>query len=73
LQRLYDVHHALEDPEDGPALVLIDEIDAHMHPAWQRTIAPTLKELFPDLQVLATTHSPMIVGTLSEGQNGRRS
>ncbi len=68
LQRAYEVHAALNNPEEGPILVLVDEIDAHMHPSWQRLLAPTVRRLFPKLQVLATTHSPMIVGTMTEEQ-----
>jgi ABC-type multidrug transport system ATPase subunit len=43
------------------ALVLMDEIDAHMHPKWQQQIVHTLKQLFPNVQFIATTHSPLIV------------
>ena len=41
-------------------VVLIDEIDAHLHPAWQQTIGFWLKEHFPNIQFLVTTHSPII-------------
>ena len=41
-------------------VVLIDEIDAHLHPAWQREIGFWLKGHFPNLQFLVTTHSPII-------------
>lgn len=50
------------------ALVLIDEIDAHMHPMWQQTIVPALSTLFPNVQFLATTHSPLIVGGMESQQ-----
>ena len=43
------------------ALVLMDEIDAHMHPKWQHQVVHTLKGLFPNVQFIATTHSPLIV------------
>ena len=43
------------------ALVLMDEIDAHMHPVWQQVLVPRLKQLFPNVQFIATTHSPLIV------------
>lgn len=42
-------------------VVLIDEIDAHLHPEWQRTIGFWLKYHFPNLQFLVTTHSPIIL------------
>lgn len=52
-----------------PGVVLIDEIDAHLHPAWQRRIGPWLSSHFPRLQFIVTTHSPFIcqaaeVGTI---------
>ena len=50
------------------ALVLIDEIDAHMHPKWQQTLPVDIRRLFPSLQVIATTHSPLIVPSLEPGE-----
>jgi hypothetical protein len=41
--------------------VIVDEIDVHMHPKWQQLIVGTLKRLFPKVQFIATTHSPLIV------------
>lgn len=46
-------------------LVLIDEIDLHLHPKWQLGLIPTLKRVFPRLQFIVTTHSPMILPGLS--------
>jgi energy-coupling factor transporter ATP-binding protein EcfA2 len=43
-----------------PGVVLIDEIDAHLHPTWQKKIGFWLTEHFPNLQFLVTTHSPLI-------------
>jgi predicted ATP-binding protein involved in virulence len=48
-----------------PGVVLIDELDLHLHPAWQRTIASTLKSIFPKVQFIATSHSPQTIGSLS--------
>jgi len=50
------------------AIVLIDEIDVHLHPMWQRRIVPALEDLFPACQFIATTHSPFIVQATQEGQ-----
>lgn len=61
LRRMYEIHAEAEDPERQPALVIIDEIDAHLHPEWQQMLAPTLKKHFPALQIVATTHSPLVV------------
>ena len=53
----------LDDPlRDGEAVVLIDELDLHLHPRWQRTIVEKLTTTFPNCQFIATTHSPQIIG-----------
>ncbi len=49
-----------------PALILIDEIDVHLHPKWQRLIVPTLEDLFPICQFIATTHSPFVIQAARE-------
>ena len=49
------------NPLAEPAVVLIDEIDLHMHPRWQRHIMTDLSKLFPSTQFIATSHSPLIV------------
>lgn len=64
MQRLYEVYDRDEDPTKRYALILMDEIDAHMHPLWQRTLVNHLKEIFPKAQFIATTHSPLVVGGL---------
>lgn len=48
------------------AVVLIDELDCHIHPKWQKNLVPALKKLFPNCQFLITTHSPYVLGTLEE-------
>lgn len=45
-------------------VVIIDELDIHLHPAWQRSIVPALKEAFPKIQFIAASHSPQIIGSL---------
>lgn len=45
---------------DRPGVVLIDEIEAHLHPSWQRDIPNWLKAHFPKIQFLVTTHSPLV-------------
>jgi predicted ATP-binding protein involved in virulence len=49
-----------EDPLREEGVVLIDELDIHLHPAWQRTIAGWLRKRFPNLQFIVATHSPFI-------------
>ena len=68
LQRVYEIYGDREEPENQPALVLVDEIDAHMHPEWQHKLVPLIKSLFPNLQVIATTHSPLVVGNAEPGE-----
>lgn len=48
------------------AIVLIDEIDCHIHPRWQRNIIPALKILFPNCQYIVSTHSPYILESVQE-------
>ncbi|WP_273823206.1 AAA family ATPase [Pseudomonas asplenii] len=45
-------------------VVIIDELDIHLHPAWQRTIVHALKSAFPKVQFIAASHSPQIIGSL---------
>ncbi len=45
-------------------VVIIDELDIHLHPAWQRTIVLALKQAFPKVQFIAASHSPQIIGSL---------
>jgi predicted ATP-binding protein involved in virulence len=59
---------AIANPEsdnpiaEGVALVLIDEIELHLHPKWQRDILGRLRHVFPNCQFVVTTHSPLVLG-----------
>lgn len=53
-------------PREMEGLVLIDEIDLHLHPRWQAMLVPALKRTFPRIQFIATTHSPMILPGLKQ-------
>ena len=48
-------------PLEGSGIVLIDEIDLHLHPKWQRMIVPKLLEVFPNCQFIISTHSPHVI------------
>lgn len=62
-RRLSQANPELENPlQDGKAVVLIDELDLHLHPRWQRNIVNKLTTTFPNCQFIATTHSPQIIG-----------
>ncbi len=55
-----------EITEKTPGIVLIDEIDMHLHPKWQWKVVDALKNTFPLVQFIATTHSPIIVASCKE-------
>jgi predicted ATP-binding protein involved in virulence len=61
-----------QDGADAPLLVegvvLIDEIDLHLHPKWQRVVLKGLKETFPKLQFIVTTHSPQVLSSAENRQ-----
>ena len=50
--------------EMTPGIVLIDEIDLHLHPRWQWKIIDALKNTFPRVQFIVTTHSPVIIAAI---------
>ena len=66
--KLADAFPHLEDPLQAPAICLVDEIDLHLHPQWQRTIVKTLLDTFPNVQFIVTAHSPIMVQA-SAGHN----
>ncbi len=49
---------------ESEAIVLIDEVDLHLHPKWQQTILPDLMRTFPNTQFIVTTHSPQVLTTV---------
>ncbi|MNX89282.1 hypothetical protein D3C86_1212890 [compost metagenome] len=53
---------------DTEGVVLIDELDMHLHPTWQKHVVQNLKEAFPKLQFIVTTHSPFIVQSISANE-----
>jgi predicted ATP-binding protein involved in virulence len=61
--------HLREDaPSQTPGIVLIDELDLHLHPLWQREVVDDLRAVFPAIQFVATTHSPFIIQSLRENE-----
>ncbi|OKH42999.1 ATP-binding protein [Calothrix sp. HK-06] len=60
-RRLATANPYLDNPLLGDGVVLIDEIELHLHPKWQREIIPALKRTFPNCQFIVSTHSPQIV------------
>jgi predicted ATP-binding protein involved in virulence len=63
-RRLAIANPGLEDPLQGEGIVLIDEIDLHLHPSWQRGIVPALCATFPGCQFIVSTHSPQVLSRI---------
>lgn len=61
-RRLAIANPTMENPLDGEGVILIDEIDLHLHPKWQRMIVPGLLDTFPTCQFIVSTHSPQVIG-----------
>ena len=59
--RMLDRYPDSDDPLSEPAVVLVDEIDLHLHPKWQRTIMTFLGDRFKNMQFIVTAHSPLVV------------
>ena len=55
-----------DNPLEGEGIVLVDEIELHMHPSWQRHILGALKDVFPNIQFIITTHSPQVLGEVND-------
>jgi len=68
MQRMYEIYGEDDEPTQRYAVVLMDEIDAHLHPEWQRTLVRDLSKIFPNVQFIATTHSPLIVAGMPARQ-----
>jgi predicted ATP-binding protein involved in virulence len=64
--RMFDRYPDSEYPLHEPAVVLVDEIDLHLHPKWQRDLMGFLTRLFPNTQFIATAHSPLVVQAASD-------
>ncbi|RFP62750.1 MAG: ATP-binding protein [Limnothrix sp. CACIAM 69d] len=60
-RRLAMLNPGLDNPLTGKGIVLIDEIDLHLHPSWQRKICEHLAETFPNCQFVLTTHSSLVI------------
>jgi predicted ATP-binding protein involved in virulence len=67
-RRLAQANPHLENPLEAEAILMIDELDLHLHPTWQQKIIPDLRKVFPNTQIIATTHSPEIVTTVDRNQ-----
>jgi len=66
--RLLVLNPNLENPLNGQGIVLIDEIELHLHPKWQQQILINLTKIFPNIQFIVTTHSPQVLSTVYKRQ-----
>lgn len=64
LRRLAEAYPDSREPENESAVVLIDEIDAHLHSAWQKRLVPLIRSMLPNIQVIAASHSALITNNL---------
>ncbi|MFJ4157331.1 AAA family ATPase [Pseudomonas sp. NPDC089752] len=65
-RRLAMLNPALDDPLEGTGIILIDEVDMHLHPKWQRNIIHQLTRTFPNCQFILTTHSPLVISDMKD-------
>lgn len=69
LRRLFQIYgDGPMSPQANQALVLVDEVDLHLHPAWQRQVLPLVRRHFPNIQLIVSTHSPLVVGSVSDAR-----
>ena len=67
-RRLALANPLLKNPLRGAGVVLIDELELHLHPKWQREVTGKLRKTFPNIQFIATTHSPFVIQALKPGE-----
>jgi predicted ATP-binding protein involved in virulence len=72
LGKMYSIHilnkHPIEDLCKAQGVLLIDEAENHLHPKWQKTFIQSIQEIFPNLQLIVTTHSPFIVSSVENAK-----
>lgn len=66
--RMAAANPAMTDPLQSKGVVMIDEVDLHLHPGWQQSILADLTRTFPNIQFIVSTHSPQIVSTVKPDQ-----
>ena len=63
-RRLAQANPSWDNPLEAPGILLIDEIELHLHPGWQQSIIPNLRKVFPNTQLILATHSPQVLTTV---------
>ncbi len=67
-RRLAQANPQMENPLEAESILLIDELDLHLHPKWQQRVILDLRKVFPNTQLIVTTHSPEVVTTVGQHQ-----
>ena len=60
-RRLAMMNPELDNPLQGDGIILIDEVDMHLHPSWQRNLVQRFTDTFPNCQIVLSTHSPLVI------------
>lgn len=66
--RMAEANPEMDDPLESEGIVLIDEVDLHLHPGWQQHILNDLIRTFPNIQFIVSTHSPQVVTSVKPQQ-----
>lgn len=64
--RMVEVNSGMDNPLEGVGIVIIDEIELHLHPMWQQEVISGLEKTFPNVQFIITTHSPQVLSTVDK-------
>lgn len=67
-RRMFERYPESSNPIGEPAIVLVDELDLHLHPKWQRTVIDYLSERFAQTQFIVTAHSPLVLHTAAQAK-----
>ena len=65
-RRMVMLNPLLANPLEGQGIILIDEIELHLHPKWQQSVIQNLRSTFPNIQFIITTHSPIVLSTVDK-------
>ena len=68
LMRLDRIPWVDDTPPMKRPFLLLDEVDIHLHPSWQRKVLPIVQRMFPNAQIIASTHSPFVVASADDAR-----
>jgi predicted ATP-binding protein involved in virulence len=68
IERMNEAYPSSKDFKSEPAIVIIDEIDSFLHPKWQQNVLKVLMKTFPNMQIIASSHSPIVIDGLDKNQ-----